>query len=148
MALVPAFETVGSSAANHHSTIAGGMSYTTQEIDVARTVLSRGGSGFPPSMTPEMIALTIRIRDALPVPEQRQPATPKTQTLLADQKREVRRLLKRKVGKYSIETDQPHSYIHGELNRILGDSSGDATLPSLMRRVEIVGQWLRAKGIE
>lgn len=152
LSLVPAFETVGSSAASHHSTIAGGFAYTTQEIDRANLVLNRGGSGFPSSTTPEVIALALRIAEPLVVPEQRHTTTPQTPSAdqksnvrppLADQKSDVRRVLKRKVGKYSVVTAKPHEYIHAELNRIRGDTTKNATMESLLKRVEILDKWLK-----
>ncbi|MFB7619819.1 DEAD/DEAH box helicase family protein [Kitasatospora sp. NPDC056181] len=142
LALLPTFETVGSSAASHHTTIAGGMAYTTDEIDHAKLVLNRGGSAFPRNVTAETIALAFRLNGgATQIPEQHKPVT--AQAPLADQKRDVRRLLKRKVGKYSFATGKPHEHIHAEMNRSLGDTTTNATMQSLLKRIEMLDRWLK-----
>jgi len=45
-------------------------------------------------------------------------------------------------GKYSFATDKPHEHIYAELNRALGDTTTHATMPSLLRRIEILDKWL------
>lgn len=139
LTLVPAFETVGSSVASHHATIAGGMAYTTEEINRAQAVLNKGGAMIPHSTTPEVVALVLRLAGT-PVPEQRQPNA--SQAPLADQKRDVRRLLKRRVGQLSIATGKPHEHIHAELNRALRDTTSTATMPNLLKRIQILDEWL------
>lgn len=142
--LLPAFETVGSSAATHHTTIASGESITPEEMNYAKSVMSKAGAA-PRGMTTEYVALILRTAGATSaVPTQRE-ASPVTAPL-ADQKHEVRRLLKRKVGKYSIAVNKPHQFIHGEMNQHFGDTTKTATLDSLLKRIALLDRWLKEAG--
>jgi hypothetical protein len=88
--LFPTFETVGSSQAVHHTTIASGESITPEEMNYAKSVMNRAGSA-PRGATPEYVALILRtVGASTTVPEQ--PPTKAAQTPLADQKHDVRRL--------------------------------------------------------
>ncbi|WP_233510663.1 DEAD/DEAH box helicase [Actinomadura craniellae] len=138
--LLPAFETVGSSEAVHHSTIANGEFVTPDEMNYAQTVMSRTGQP-PRGMTVEYVALLLRTAGAQ-LPEQRKDSRV-TEKPLADQKQEVRRLLQRKVGKYSITTGKPHEYIHAALNRHFGDIVKTAKMDTLMKRIQLIDTWQR-----
>ncbi|MGW4723299.1 DEAD/DEAH box helicase [Streptomyces sp. NPDC004291] len=141
LSLLPAFETVGSSQAVHHTTIASGESITPEEMNYAKNVMSRAGST-PRGLTPEYVALLLRTAGAgTDVPTQR-PSSP-DQAPLADQKHDVRRLLRRKVGRYSVVVNKPHQHIHADLNRHFGDDAKTATLDSLMKRIALVDRWLK-----
>ncbi|MFD4275853.1 DEAD/DEAH box helicase family protein [Streptomyces cyaneofuscatus] len=139
--LLAAFETVGSSAAVHHTTIASGESITPEEMTYAKTVMSRAGSA-PRGMSTEYVALILRTAGVTSAVPTQRPA-PAEAPPLADQKYEVKKLLKRKVGRYSIATDKPHQFIHGEMNRHFGDNSKTATLDSLLKRIELLDRWLK-----
>ncbi|MEV8060755.1 DEAD/DEAH box helicase family protein [Streptomyces antimycoticus] len=140
--LLPAFETVGSSEAVHHTTIANGLAYTSEEMEQAEVVLNRGGSAFPRGVTAETLALAFRLNGgSASVPTQQKPSA--AAAPLADQKRDVRRLLKRKVGQLSYATSRPHEHIHAEMNRHLGDTTSHATMDSLLKRIEMLDKWLK-----
>ncbi|WP_329052431.1 DEAD/DEAH box helicase family protein [Streptomyces violaceus] len=140
--LLPTFETVGSSAAIHHTTIANGESITPDEMAYAKTVMSRAGTTAPRGMTTEYVALILRTAGATTsFPAQKTASQPETP--LADRKHEVRKLLKRKVGRYSIAVNKPHEYIHAEMNRHLGDTVKTATFDSLLKRVSLLDRWLK-----
>ncbi|WP_279330922.1 DEAD/DEAH box helicase [Streptomyces sp. OS603R] len=139
--LLPAFETVGSSAATHHTTIASGESITTEEMDYAKAVMNRAGAA-PRGMTTEYVALILRTAGATSAVPTQRVATP-AEAPLADQKHEVRRLLKRKVGRYSYAVNKPHEFIHGEMNRLFGDNTKTATLESLLKRIALLDRWLK-----
>ena len=142
--LLPTFETVGSSEAVHHTTIASGESITPEEMDYAKTVMSRAGAA-PRGTTTEYVALILRTAGATSaVPNQR--SAPPSEKPLADQKHDVRKLLKRKVGRYSIATNKPHEHIHAELNRRFGDNAKTATLETLLKRIELLDRWLKEAG--
>ncbi|MDX3402955.1 DEAD/DEAH box helicase [Streptomyces sp. ME01-18h] len=141
LSLLPAFETVGSSQAVHHTTIASGESITPEEMNYAKSVMNRAGSA-PRGTTPEYVALILRTAGAgTAVPAQRS-SSDTEQAPLADQKHDVRRLLRRKVGRYSIVANKPHEYIHAELNRHFGDTAKTATLETLLKRISLLDRWL------
>lgn len=138
--LLPEFETVGSSAAVHRETIASGMSITPDDLAFAKTVMTRSGAATPRGTTPEYIALLLKTAGATAsLPEQR---TSVKVTPLSDQKRDVRRVLKRKVGQLAFLRKIPHDHIHGELNRLFNNQVTTADMPSLLKRIEKVDKWL------
>lgn len=140
--LIPTIEVIGSSTARHHATIANGEAITTEEKVKAEAVLSAAGSALPRSMTPEAVALVLRLGgQAAPVPHQRN-ATPAHATL-SDRKKDVRLLIRRKVSKLSIARGVPHSHIHSEMNQHLGNKVTDAPLDSLYKRVDMLDGWLK-----
>lgn len=140
--LIPTIEVIGSSTARHHATIANGEAITTEEKVKAEAVLSAAGSALPRSMTPEAVALVLRLGgQAAPVPHQRN-ATP-THATLSDRKKDVRLLIRRKVSKLSIARGVPHSHIHSEMNQHLGNKVTDAPLDSLYKRVDMLDGWLK-----
>lgn len=139
--LFPEVEVVGSSAAVHHSTIANGESITTEEKIRAENILQAAGSGVPRGMTPEAVALILRLGGAHSTVTAPAPAEEPV-TRLSDKKRDARLLIKRKVGQLSLRTKKPHNHIHHELNQLLGGTVGTAELPQLLKRVEILDRWL------
>ncbi len=143
LSLLPAFETVGSSQAVHHTTIASGESITPEEMNYAKSIMSRAGLA-PRGMTPEYVALILRTAgNSSAVPSQRPAET--GQAPLADQKHDARSLLRRKVGRYSIVANKPHEYIHAELNRQFGDIAKTATLETLLKRIKLLDLWLEGR---
>nr|WP_184076108.1 DEAD/DEAH box helicase family protein [Nocardiopsis mwathae] len=125
--LFPEVEVVGSSAAVHHATIANGESITTAEKVYAEKVLSFAGSGLPRNITPEAVALILKVGGAMaPTPDPAQPEpSPKP---LTKQKEDVRRVIRRKVGKLNVLTGRPHQHIHADMNRMFGGPITAATL--------------------
>ncbi|WHM37431.1 DEAD/DEAH box helicase family protein [Streptomyces sp. BPTC-684] len=144
LTLVPAFETVGSSQAIHHTTIASGESITPEEMVFAKSVMNKAGAA-PRGTTPEYVALLLRTAGATSPSVPGQQTATRSQTPLADRKHEVRRLLKRKVGKYSIAINKPHEHIHAEMNRHFGDTTKTATMDSLLKRIALLDRWLKEK---
>ena len=139
--LLPTIEVVGSSEASHHSTIANGEAITPSEMAYAKSVLSRAETAAPRGTTPEFVALLLRAAGASqPTAEPRRPDVGPEP--LADKKRDVRTLIKRKVGRLNLATGKPHQYIHAEMNQALGDTTTTATMDSLLRRVEMLDRWL------
>ncbi|WP_160050928.1 DEAD/DEAH box helicase family protein [Nocardiopsis sp. FR4] len=141
LSLFPTFETVGSSQAVHHTTIASGESITPEEMNYAQSVMNRAGSA-PRGTTPEYVALILRAVGATTTVPSQNPVVETEKTPLADQKHDVRRLLRRKVGRYAVVANKPHEHIHAELNRHFRDTAKTATLENLLQRVALIDRWL------
>jgi superfamily II DNA or RNA helicase len=133
-------EVVGSSAATLHSTIASGESITPAEKARAEQVLAIAGGTIPRNVTPETIAIVLRLGGADSTPPA-VPAQPGAKRL-GDEKQEVRRLIRRKVGLLNLRTGREHKYIHAELNQMFGGTITTATLPQLMQRIDVLDRWL------
>src|SRR5690606_21767972 len=120
-------EPLGSSEARHHSTILGGESFTDEELRRADAVL-QACPGFPPSVTPAQVARLLRTAGLGRVVGTAVVNPPPPVKTVADHKRELRKLLQRKVGRLHAVTNTPYSHIHAELNRICGDKVDTATV--------------------
>ena len=134
-------EPLGSSEARHHSTILGGESFTDEELRRADAVL-QACPGFPPSVTPAQVARLLRAAGLGRVVGTAVVNTPPPVKTVADHKRELRKLLQRKVGRLHAVTDTPYSHIHAELNRMCGDKVDTATVESLQTRLSLLDQWM------
>ncbi|MEH1017266.1 DEAD/DEAH box helicase [Micromonospora sp. CPCC 206060] len=142
-ALIPPIEVVGSSPASHHATIASGTSITTEEKNRAEAVLAAAGTALPRHTTPEAVALILRLAGDVPsLPEQRQPE-PSNNMPLSAQKLDLRNLINRKVGRLAMAKGVPHSHIHGEMNKTLGNKISHAPLDSLHKRLNLLDKWLK-----
>ena len=136
--LFPAYETVSSSVATHHATIASGSAFTTEQLQFAGRTMELMGPA-PASVTKEYVAGLLSAAGALhanSIPQQ-QAAEAETEPL-GDQKKRLRKLIHRKVARLAVLTNEPHMKINGDLNYQLGDNVTVATLPSLEKRLAIV----------
>lgn len=113
----------------------------TRSKDIAQAV------GAPANMTPAKMAQAIRMATGgrllttAKIPTQ---ALPEVQDDLTAQKTDARRVIKRLVGQLSRSTDTRHSYIHAEMNRMLGDTVTTATLESLNKRIDMLEKKVRS----
>lgn len=133
-------ETLNSRPAVHDATILGGEEFTDAELTKAAEVGRLANS----SVTPIEIARLLRLGGAgrtvgtVTVEPPTHDATP-----LADQKKNLRTLIKRKIGRLANATGDPHSHIHARLNRMCGERSiSQATASTLNRRLEALDGWL------
>ncbi|WP_159001004.1 DEAD/DEAH box helicase family protein [Streptomyces sp. SBT349] len=137
---------IGSSEALHHSTVFGGQSFTQDELNRAKNIAQAVGA--PPSMTDAQMARAIRMATGgklLTTATIPTPVTPEAEQSLTERKSDARRVIKRMVGRLSRMTQQPHPYIHAEMNRLCGEDSIDqATLESLNRRIEMLEKKIRS----
>ncbi|WP_233864710.1 DEAD/DEAH box helicase [Streptomyces sp. ST2-7A] len=141
LSLLPAFETVGSSEALHHATIANGEAITTEERELGQAVLDAARGAIPRSITPESVALILKIGNVThpaPRPRKPQPKAP----LLDDQKKETRRLIQKKVSKLAAIKKVPHSHLNNDLNTTLGSKVDSETLEQLNKRLSVLDKWL------
>jgi len=81
------------------------------------------------------------------------PTAPTAQTVVrippsdvtGDQLRQsLRRQLSALVGRYAYATEQPHSHIHAQLNRMYGGKVATATVDELRKRITSVEEWIEA----
>ena len=81
------------------------------------------------------------------------PTAPTAQTVVrippsdvtGDQLRQsLRRQLSALVGRYAYATEQPHSHIHAQLNRMYGGKVATATVDELRKRITSVEEWFEA----
>lgn len=135
-------EPLDSREAVHDSTILGGEEFTDEELRHAEDVKQL--YQMPSNVTAAQMARVLRgVTATKPIGtvtvRQPQPAA----TPLADQKKQLRQLIKRKMGRLAYATDEPHSHIHARLNRLCGEGSiKEATAETLGKRVEILDRWL------
>jgi hypothetical protein len=61
----------------------------------------------------------------------------------ADEKKALRKLLQRKVGRLASLTETEHKKVHGSLNDMFGDTVPTATVETLNKRLETIEGWLR-----
>ncbi|MEV7022621.1 DEAD/DEAH box helicase [Kitasatospora sp. NPDC093558] len=137
--IFPAYETVGSSAATHHATIANGSKFTTEELDRAQTMLDQFGAT-PMGVTAEWAAGFLssagKFHGDMVLPEQR--ATGKEEETLGDQKTALRKLIHRKVARLALITNRPYAHINNELNENLNNNVKIATLDQLKKRLAVL----------
>ncbi|MFD7566287.1 DEAD/DEAH box helicase family protein [Streptomyces tendae] len=140
LSLLPAYETVGSSEALHHATIASGEAITTEERERAQAILEAGAGIIPRSVTAESAALILRLGNAAnPVPEQRK-AQPK-QPLLRDEKMKIRRLIQKKVSRLAAIRKIPYAHLNNDLNTALGRKVESETMEQLQKRLSLLDKW-------
>ncbi|MFQ3559546.1 DEAD/DEAH box helicase family protein [Streptomyces gramineus] len=140
LSLLPAYETVGSSEALHHATIASGEAITTEERERAQAILDAGAGIIPRSVTAESAALILRLGNASnPVPEQRksQPRQP----LLRDEKMKIRRLIQKKVSRLAAIRKIPYAHLNNDLNSALGRKVESETMEQLQKRLSLLDKW-------
>ncbi|MFJ8442514.1 DEAD/DEAH box helicase family protein [Kitasatospora griseola] len=136
--LFPAYETVGSSVATHHATIAGGSKYTTEQLVLAQRAMALNGPA-PASVTAEYVAGLLSSAGMLNV--QAVPGQwhgPTDTEPLSDQKSKIRKLIHRKVSYLAVLTGRPHIEINGELNQLLGNKVQTADLGQLQKRLDFL----------
>lgn len=132
-------EVIGSSAAAHAFTINSGDAFDEEELLHARRLGQQ--AGLPPGTEASAIARLLRLTGSSAKPG----ATPEPQVeqTLSERKKEIRNLIKRKVGQFSRMTRKPHSHIHSELNKAFGERSIDqATAETLSERLVILDRWI------
>lgn len=132
-------EVIGSSTAAHAFTINSGDAFEEEELLHARRLGQQ--AGLPPGTEPSAIARLLRLTGTSAMPGAA--PEPKVEQTLSERKKEVRDLIKRKVGRLSSMTRRPHSHIHSDLNRAFGERSIDqATVDTLSERLVILDRWI------
>ncbi|QMU79006.1 DEAD/DEAH box helicase family protein [Streptacidiphilus sp. PB12-B1b] len=135
--LIPAYETVSSSVATHHVTIAGGSQFTPEQLDFAQRTMAMAGPTSP-SVTAEWVAgllTSAQLLNGNALPGQRADTDVEP---LGDQKKSLRRLIHRKAGRLSALTNRPYEHINGELNQSLGNVVKTATMEQLQKRLAML----------
>ncbi|MGM9381484.1 DEAD/DEAH box helicase [Streptomyces antibioticus] len=141
LSLLPAYETVGSSEALHHATIASGEAITPEERERAQAILDAGAGIIPRSVTAESAALILRLGNAghsVPEPRKAQPKAP----LLRDEKMKIRRLIQKKVSRLAAIRKIPYAHLNNELNTALGRKVEGETMEQLQKRLSVLDKWL------
>lgn len=137
------FDPLHSSEAQHYATILSGDSFTDAELQRAET-LARA-AGLPASVTAAQIARVLRLNGGddgegtlVKVPAPRPVIAP------ADEKQQLRSLVQKKVGRLvRIRPERPHSYVHGDLNKMFGDRPEIASVSTLNGRLDALDKWIR-----
>ncbi|WP_405812624.1 DEAD/DEAH box helicase family protein [Streptomyces sp. NBC_01390] len=132
-------EVIGSSTAAHAFTISSGDAFEEAELLHARRLGQQ--AGLPPGTEPSAIARLLRLTGTSAKPGVA--PEPEVELTMSQRKKEVRDLIKRKVGRLSRMTRKPHSHLHNELNRSFSERSIDqATLETLSQRLVILDRWI------
>lgn len=133
-------EPLDSREAIHDSTILGGEEFDDPELAHAAEVGRLANSSVPPVEIARLLRLGGAGRHVGTVTVQQPPPSAPT---LTDQKKQLRQLIKRRMGRLAYRTDEPHSHIHAQLNRLCHEKSiKEATVETLGKRVEILDRWL------
>lgn len=133
------FEVVDASPAIHHETIHNGQAFTELEIAEAERVIRE--SGMPASLTAAQMARALRVAGAASRPEPQPKSTGPVYTQ-QDEKMALRRLINRKVGRFSRVSGLEHSEIHADLNLMFGDKAPTATVETLQKRLTVLDEWI------
>ncbi|MDX3525996.1 DEAD/DEAH box helicase family protein [Streptomyces sp. ID05-39B] len=142
--LFPAYEIVGSSDATHHATIASGSKFTPEQLAYAQRTMEMSGPA-PASVTSEWVASLLSSAGAFnpqSMPPQR---VVDDSEPLGDQKKTLRKLIHRKVGRLAALTNRPYQHINGELNQSLQNNVTTATLEQLQKRLVTVEAAIRVE---
>lgn len=134
------FEVVTSGEAQHHSTILAGESYAESELARARQL--REAAHLRGGISDVEVARLVRLIGPTAVAETVQEMRPQAPST-ADEKKALRKLLQRKVGRFCSLTETEYSKVHGSLNDMFGDTVPTATVETLNKRLEAVENWLR-----
>lgn len=126
------------SAGVHVATILSGESFGDAELRKAEELSLL--AGMPPSVTPVQIARLARMLGGGQTVGAATVDIP--QPNLKEQKAPVRKDLNRRVAYLARLTGREHGHIHGELNRMLGNTVPTATLDGLQARLAQVEQWI------
>jgi len=133
-------ESLGSSAAVHHSTILSGETFSDAEL--TRALELKDQYGMPGNVTPAQMARLLRGVGGLNVASQVQVQLPVSESTLTDRKKSLRKGISTKVGRLARMTGQEHSHIHAALNGQCGDTSKTATAETLGKRSEMLVEWI------
>ncbi|MFD5798637.1 DEAD/DEAH box helicase family protein [Streptomyces diastatochromogenes] len=132
-------EVIGSSTAAHAFTINSGDAFDEEELLHARRLGQQ--AGLPPGTEPSAIARLLRLTGTSAKPGAA--PEPRVEQTLSERKKEIRNLIKRKVGQLSAMTRKPYSHIHSELNKAFGERTIDqATVDTLSERLVILDRWI------
>ena len=121
--------------------IVAGEAISDAELSRAKEYIDRIG-GSMRAVHPVEVAKLLRLAS---------PAQPAAQTVVrippsdvtGDQLRQsLRRQLSTVVGRYAYATEQPHSHIHAQLNRMYGGKVATATVDDLRKRIAAVEEWI------
>jgi superfamily II DNA or RNA helicase len=133
-------EVIGSREAESDGTIFGGDGFSDADLARAAEVKRLANS----SVSEVEIARLLRLGGAgRPVGTVTMQAQSAAAPPLADQKKNLRTLIKRKMGRLAHVTGEPHSHIHAQLNKLCREKSIKvATVETLDKRLEILDRWL------
>lgn len=136
----PGYETVSSSVATHHATIASGSAFTPEQLHFASRAMELSGPA-PTSVTTEYVAGLLKVAGVLGtaiVPGQRDAAS--EPEILGEEKKKLRKLIHQKVARLAVLTNESHMKINADLNYQLNDTVRVATKESLQKRLEMVSK--------
>lgn len=123
--------------------IAAGEAISDAELERAKEYIERIGGSMR----------AVHPVDAVKLLRLANPTAPTVQTVVrippsdvtGDQLRQsLRRQLSALVGRYAYATEQPHSHIHAQLNRMYGGKVATATVDELRKRITSVEEWIEA----
>ncbi|MEV0193393.1 DEAD/DEAH box helicase family protein [Kitasatospora purpeofusca] len=144
--LLPAYETVGSSIAVHHATIASGTSLTPEHLETARREKARIGAAVASVTVEQMAAILTSLghfnTDTIPTPRSPQPEAP----LVGDQMKDLRKVIHRRVSLLARITGQDYMEINAALNKNLNNRVKSATLEELQERLRTLDEAIKKEG--
>lgn len=133
-------EPLESSEAAFHSSILSGESFTDAELRRAEALAV--SASMPTNTTPAQVARLLRLAGQTATAAPAAASAP-AEAVLGDQKKSLRTLIKRKVGKLAKMRNVPYDHIHAGLNRQVSESSIKvATMETLNKRLEVLDKWI------
>jgi superfamily II DNA or RNA helicase len=133
------FDPLGSSGGEHYATILAGDSFTDDELRMAEALARQ--VGMPASVSVSQVARLLRlsgggVATAVPV------AAPVVPLAPADEKKQLRRVIKKKVARLHALTGTEYSHIHQRLNERFGDRIDTATADTLLGRLDLLEEFI------
>lgn len=134
-------EPLGSSEAVHLATILGGEKFAEAELRKAEE-MSRLAA-MPANVSAAHVARLMRMMSGGRTVQTTTVEIPKQS--LADEKRQIRKLLANRVGRLNRLTGIEHKTINYQLNQACGDTVGTADLDGLKQRLALADKWITEK---
>lgn len=138
-------EPVGSSEATHHATVYGGQEFPQDEINRVKALMEQ--ADMPSNVTPGQAAGFLRLAGVgrvvgMAVVERPIVETSGPELTLTQQKKALRRLIQRLVGRLSGVTGEEYGHIHADLNTHCGGRIANARVEQLQQRIDLLNEWL------
>lgn len=131
-------EPLGSGEAVHLATILGGERFADAELRKAEEMARL--SGMPGNVSAAHVARLLRMVSGGRTVQTTTVELPKTP--LADEKRQVRKLIANRVGRLASLTELKHQQINYRLNADCGGPIAQADLSALKKRLELLDRWI------
>ncbi len=131
-------EPIDSSEAIHHLTYLSGEGFTDEELRRAQNAVRAANS----RCDVREAALILRLGGAGKVVGTTTIAPPALGKTLSEEKAELRRTIKNKVGRLHYLTGADYAHINSDLNRSCGDTVATARIESLAKRSALLDQWI------